>query len=349
MIVSKPINWLVGILIVITAISIASVVYVSANHPDTDEDEEESVKAPSHVSVENGRTVITLNVDTQARVGIRVEPLTESSRRTELRATSVILSVSGLAALRNTHVAAQTKLERDRVDLSTSRSQYERTKTLYDENQNMSLEAMQNAEAAYRNNQAQVTADEQDANLQLDTIRQSWGNVVEKWVSNNDPILNAILGQGEFLAQVVFPPGEVAIAPRALSITAPGNEAIEARFVSPMPQVNAQIQGISYLYLIPSRRNLAVGMNLTALVPIGAPVRGVTIPQSGVVWWQGKAWIYEATSPTTFTRREVATENPVTSGYFVPGSTFTSGTKLVTAGAQALLSEEFRSQIQQES
>jgi hypothetical protein len=116
-----------------------------------------------------------------------------------------------------------------------------------------------------------------------------------------------------------------------------------------MPQVNAQIQGISYLYLIPSRPGFDVGMNLTVLVPVGTPVRGVTIPGSAVVWWQGKAWLYEAISPTTFTRREVTTENPVTGGYFVPGSTFTSGTKVVTAGAQALLSEEFRSQIQQES
>lgn len=346
---SRPVKWLVAVLIAITAISIASVVYVSANRPDTDEDEREAVKAPSHVSVQNRVTVITLEAATQAREGVRVEPLSESSRRTELRATSIILPVSALAALRNSYVAARTKVERDRVDLATSQSQYQRVKKLYEENQNMSLQAMQSAEATYRNNQAQVTADEQDANLQLDTIRQSWGNVVEKWVSNNNPVLNAVLDQREFLAQIVFPPGEVAAAPKRSSITTPGNQVAEARLVSPMPQVNGQIQGISYLYLIPSSRGLAVGMNLAVLVPVGAPVRGVTIPQSAVVWWQGKAWVYEATSPTTFTRREVTTENLVTSGYFVPGSTFTSGMKVVTAGAQALLSEEFRSQIQQES
>ena len=290
-----------------------------------------------------------MNISSPEREGIRVEPLNESSSRTELPATSVILPVSGLAALRNSYIAARTKVERDRVDLATSRSQYERTKTLYDENQNMSLQAMQSAEAAFRNNQAQVTADEQDADLQLDTIRQSWGSVVEKWVSNNGTTLNTVLDQREFLAQVIFPPGEVAIAPRTLSITAPGNQSVEARLVSSMPQVNAQIQGVSYLYLVPSRPGLAIGMNLAVLVPIGHPLKGIFVPQSAVVWWQGKAWVYEASSPTTFTRREVSTENPVTGGYFVPGSTFTSAAKVVTAGAQALLSEEFRSQIQQES
>lgn len=349
MTVTKPIKWLVGTLIALTAISIVSVVYVSANHPDTDEDEQEAVKAPSHVSVQNGVTIISLDAATQAREGIRVEPLTESSRRTELRATSLILSVNVLAGLRNGYVAARTKVERDRVDLATSQSQYQRVKTLYEQNQNMSLQAMQSDEGAYRNNQAQVTADEQDANLQMDTIRQNWGSVVEKWVSSNSPTLDAILDQREFLAQVVFPPGEVAAAPRILSITIPGNQSIKAQLVSSLPQVNPQIQGISYLYLISNRPGLAVGMNLAVLVPVGTPVMGVTIPESAVVWWQGKAWVYDATSPTTFTRRYVPTENPVGGGYFVPGSTFTSGMKFVTAGAQALLSEEFRSQIQQES
>lgn len=90
-------------------------------------------------------------------------------------------------------------------------------------------------------------------------------------------------------------------------------------------------------------------MNLVALVPVGSLLRGIVIPGSALVWWQGKAWAYEATSPSTFARQEVPTDTPVEGGYFIPATTFAPGTKLVTAGAQALLSEEFRSQIQRES
>ena len=169
------------------------------------------------------------------------------------------------------------------------------------------------------------------------------------WIASSSPTLNAVLEQHEFLAQVVFPPGEVANAPATLSLSAPGNQMIRARLVSPLPQVNAQIQGISFLYLVPDRPGMAVGMNLAVLVPVGKPLKGVVVPESAIVWWQGKAWAYEETSANTFTRREVPTNNPVNSGYFVPGAEFTPTTKLVNAGAQALLSEEFRSQIQQES
>jgi hypothetical protein len=81
--------------------------------------------------------------------------------------------------------------------------------------------AMQTAEAEYRNNQAQVTADQQDSNLQVDTIRQRWGDAVAKWVSNNAPSLDAVLELSEFLAQIAFPSGEAANAPATLTLTSP--------------------------------------------------------------------------------------------------------------------------------
>jgi hypothetical protein len=52
----------------------------------------------------------------------------------------------------------------------------------------------------------------------------------------------------------------------------------------------------------------------------------------------------------TFARREVTTEAPLDDGWFVPAnshasSALRSGQRVVVAGAQQLLSEEFRSQI----
>ena len=346
---NRSVKWLVGVLIAITAASVISVVFMAARHPDTDDqDEQEAVKTPSHISVQGGRTVITLDPQTQAREGIRVAPVGQASMRAEIRGTAVLLAVNDLAALRNSYVAARTKLQRDEVDLGVARKQYDRVKTLYDQNQNMSLKAMQDAEAAYRNAESQVDADQQDINLQMDTLRQRWGRVVTGWVEENTPALASVLSQRVFLAQVTLPPGEVATASKTLSLSLPGDQRVAARLVSPMPQVNPEIQGISFLYVVPSRPGIAVGMNLALLVPVGQLLLGTIVPESAVVWWQGKAWAYEERSPNNFTRHVVPTSNPVTGGYFVPGTAFLSGTKLVVRNAQALLSEEFRSQIQQE-
>ena len=346
---SKSMKWFVGILIAMTAVSIVVVVFTAAHRADTDEeDQEESVKTPSHVSIENGNTLISLDPQTEEREGIRVVTVTQTVMRPELHVTAVLLAVNDLATLRNNYVAARTKVERDRVDLDVSRSQYERTKALYEQNQNMSLKAMQDAEAPYRNTQAQVSADDQEVKLQLDTVRQRWGGVIAGWIATNKPILEPILEQREFLAQVIFPPGEVAKPPATLSLTTPGNQIVQARLISPLPQVNAQIQGISFLCVVPGGTGLAVGMNLVVLVPVGQRLEGTVVPESSIVWWQGKAWAYVETSANTFARREVSTDSPVSGGYFIPGTTFSPGTKLVTAGAQALLSEEFRSQLKAE-
>jgi len=345
---SQRIKWLVAALLAVTAVSIVAVVFMAAHRSDSDEDEEETVKTPSHVVVENGRPVLRLSAETQAREGIRVQPVQQQTRRAELRGMAVLLPAGELAGLRNSYVAAQAKVARDQLQIKVGRSQYQRTKTLYQQNQNMSLKAMEDAQAAYRTGQAQAEADEQEAELQLDTVRQRWGSEVAGWVADNSRSLAEVLQQHSYLAQVIFPPGEVAQPPAALSLSSSRNHLVPARLVGSLPQVNPQIQGFSFLYRVASRPGLAVNMNLVVFVPVGPLLQGSVVPETAVVWWQGKAWAYQETSDNTFTRREVPTQNPLPGGYFVPGNAFAPKTKLVTAGAQALLSEEFRSQIQQE-
>lgn len=346
---SKRMRWLFAVMLAITAVCVVAVVFMAARHPGTDdEDEEEAVKTPSHVLVENGRTVIRLSPQTQAREGIRAVPVEQTTRRAELRATAVLLPAGDLAALRNNYLAARTKLQTDQLALNAARIQEQRVTALYRQNQNMSLKAMQDAEAAYRTDQAQVEADEQLAELQLDSVRQRWGAAATKWMSGNSPVLGAVLAQRTLLAQVIFPPGEVAQAPATLSLSAPSHQFLPATRVGPLPQVNPQIQGVNFLYLVPSRAGIAVGMNLVAVVRVGRRLQGSLIPQDAVVWWQGKLWVYEQSPANTFTRHEVPAVNPVAGGYFVPGQLFPPGTKIVTAGAQTLLSEEFRGNIQEE-
>jgi hypothetical protein len=298
--------------------------------------------------VQDGRTVIRLTPQTQAQEGISVSPVRLTSMRTQLRAAAVLLPASDLAVLRDNYVAARAKWQRDQVSLNIARTQDERITRLYQQNQNMSLKAMQDANATWRADKAQAEADQQDTELQLQTARQRWGSVIARWVADDAPALRLVLEQRAFLVQVIFPPDQIAEPPAKLSLALPGNRITAARLLGPLPQVNAQIQGVSFLYLASSRPGMAAGMNLSVLVPVGPLLRGSVVPESAVVWWQGKAWAYQESSDNTFTRREVPTDNPLRGGYFVPAPILAPQTRLVTVGAQALLSEEFRSQIQQE-
>jgi acyl dehydratase len=62
-----------------------------------------------------------------------------------------------------------------------------------------------------------------------------------------------------------------------------------------------------------------------------------------VVRQSGKAWVYVQTADDLFARREVVLEEPTAEGWFT--RSLAGGNRIVTIGAQTLLSEEFKSQI----
>jgi hypothetical protein len=73
-------------------------------------------------------------------------------------------------------------------------------------------------------------------------------------------------------------------------------------------------------------------------------IPGVVVPDSAVVWLQGRAWVYVREGPDYFVRREVFFKQRMVEGWVVTKN-FSAGDLVVVEGAQLLLSEEFRSQI----
>ena len=64
-----------------------------------------------------------------------------------------------------------------------------------------------------------------------------------------------------------------------------------------------------------------------------------------MVRFLGKAWVYCQLSADRFARREIPATQPTDDGWFVP-SGVKVGERVVASGAQLLLSEELKSQIQ---
>ena len=78
---------------------------------------------------------------------------------------------------------------------------------------------------------------------------------------------------------------------------------------------------------------------------IGDSATGIIIPRTAVVRFGGKTWVYLHTGAETFMRREVTLGRPLQDGW-LGASGLTAGDQVVTDGAQTLLSEELKSQIQ---
>jgi hypothetical protein len=210
---------------------------------------------------------------------------------------------------------------------------------LFDENQNVSEKSLQSAEGILHANEADERATEQQLTLQESVARQEWGGVVASWAVEGSAELQAILDLREVFVQITIPAGATLDAPRTISLEIPGQKQSKAKLLSSFPRVDPRIQGRAYLYMAGAEPTLGPGVNLVAHLASGDPVRGVLVPTSAVVWLEGQAWTYEQTGSDRFVRRLVRTDMPVEGGFFVT-ERFSSGARVVTQGAQALLSSE---------
>ncbi len=300
---------------------------------------DQAKKEPAQVSAEDGQTVLTLDPAAQKRLGLELVTLSAAVTRQQFTVPAVVLSVESLATSRNGYVAMQAQLQKSKVAADVARKEYTRLKTLFEQNQNISEKSLQSAQGTFETNEAEMQVEELQLNLQESVIRQEWGGVATKWTVENSPELQRILDQREVLVQMTMPPGTTFGAPRSISLEMPGGTRTEATLVSSFPKVDPRVQGRSFLYLAPAQTGLAPGTNLVAHLSVGKEMKGLIVPASAVVWSEGKSWIYEQADSDRFMRRAVATDTPVEKGFFVTRG-FSPGDRVVSQGAQALLSEE---------
>ena len=296
-------------------------------------------KGPAEISVENGKAVLALDTATQSRLGLEITTLTETVTRAQVTSPAVVLPIQDLATFRKSYIATQTQLQKSRVELDIARKEYTRLKALFEQDRNISEKSLQSAQGALKANEADELAEEQQLNLQKSIVRQEWGGVASKWALEDSPEFQRLLDQRDVLLQVTMQADVTFRVPKTISVEIPGTTRIGASLVSPFPRLDPRIQGRSFLYVAPADRGLTPGMNLFAHLSVGAQMRGLIVPTAAVVWSEGKAWVYQQTASDRFTRRVVPTEVSVERGFYVAQG-FSAGDKVVTRGAQALLSEE---------
>jgi hypothetical protein len=313
---------------------------------DSDDHASAAVAAPSRVSRTGGETVITLDAAARAKSGIETAPGEPRPFRRELHGYAKVLDAGPLGALRGRYQAAAARLAAARAKLQASQSAYRRAQGLYRDGRNASLAEVQAAEAAYHADRAGLAAARAARSSLATEARQEWGAALGRAVAAGGPLLQRLMQRRALLVQVTLPPGgALAEAPARAALETDRGERARLEFVSGAPRTDPKIQGASFYYTVPAASGVLPGMELLARLPAGKPLPAVRVPAQAVVWWQDRAWIYRRTGPDTFTRVPIATDRPARGGgYLVAG--LPEGSEIVTRGAQLLLSEEFRAQIQ---
>ncbi|HEV2302441.1 MAG TPA: hypothetical protein VGR91_12810 [Stellaceae bacterium] len=297
------------------------------------------------VQVKNGVVTLTLSAADQQHDGIlTARPAAPPSPPTVV-AYGTVLDAASLTALSNQYLDATTQVQTAEARLAVSRAAFERAKILHGDQQNVSTAELQRAQGSFAVDRAALAAARARMAMVTANARQGWGNVLGKALIDGAPPIAALIARRQYLVKVILPPGvTLETAPATATARSSGATGIRLAFVSPATSTDPKLQGVGYFYSAPAESRLLPGMNLRVMLPASPVAGGLVVPQSAVVWLQGKAWVFLRTAPRTFVRREIAPDRPGPGGgYIVAG--LPPGAEIVVQGAQMLLSEEFRSQV----
>jgi hypothetical protein len=318
------------------------------NEAATEAARERAVKVPVRVASEDGESFVRLDSETQQRSGIETAALPSAPYQEQVRGYGMVLDVARLTELSNNYANAKAQVQTAQAKLAMSKPAFERAQRLFNEHQVVSEAQLQIAAAAFGTDQASLAAAQAQVRTLTATAYQEWGSVLGKSLVEESPMVTRLIERQDFLLQITLPPGVILPAPPVTASIAIGKSARAGiTYVSPATRIDPKIQGMSFFYIVPAESGVLPGMNVLALLPSGESTEAAAVPASAIVWSQGKAWVYRREGQDRFIRVEIATDLPARGGGYVVKD-LPKDAEIVVRGAQLLLSEEFRAQIQVE-
>ncbi|RZF24989.1 metal transporter [Paraburkholderia sp. UYCP14C] len=295
------------------------------------------------VQTVNGETVVVLAPEVQRASHIEVSPLAATAVRPARSAYATVIDLQPLLDLRGRLAAARADLDTMTAQAGNSHVQYERSRVLFEDDRNVSQKSLQDARAAMQGDQAKLQSATATVSGLTATMRQQFGDALTDAATTPASGLfqRLLSGRGAVL-RVTLPADDRDPAPARITINAPGGEAVPTQKLSASPLADPSVQGNPWFYA--ADRALPVGTHTSVDLPSADPVTSaLAIPERAVIWYGGEAWAYVQTAPDRFTRRYVAAGNESDQGFIVTTG-FHAGDRIVTQGAQLLLSEELKPQ-----
>jgi RND family efflux transporter MFP subunit len=263
---------------------------------------------------------------------------------------------------------ARADVEAAEARMNVARAAFERARILNADNKNISDRVLQEAESALKTEEAKLSAARRNVTeLEAATTRQSagttpvplvvarGGEVVEvlarpnESIESGQPILR-VTHFDRLLARVDLPAGELVDRNLTIArIVAVGQEdhPFAAQRISVAPTVDPATPGVGFLFRISGATpSLRPGAPVLAYLRApGVAQEAIIVPYSAIVRSGGKTWIFRQVEDDKFSRREVPVDRTSDKG-IVTQQSLKPGERIVVKGAQFLLSEEQKSQIQ---
>ncbi len=351
-------NKKIGLIIIIQALLIIAlfwtlVFYGKDEYETYRSEQEEEIETLNRVSENDGVHVVNISLAAQQNSGIKTAKVATAQYQGEIKSFGNVVSIDSLIEAKTNYLNLKSNANLARATSGQNIQQYQRLKTLNDDDKNVSDRAVQEALAVVNADKAQVTASElQLKNLQ-NSVRLQWGEALAALVfaDNLPPHLANLLDRKNVLIQMTLPLSTAMPKSGSSIIVTPINDAdmrIKAVYVSPASTSDANVFGKTFYYSAPAEQ-LRIGMRVSVELSNNTSdsVSGVIVPSSAVVWYAGTPWAYFKQKPDQFLRKPISTDTEVETGWF--NRELDANNEVVVSGAQLLLSEEFKYLIKNEN
>ncbi len=351
-------NKKIGLIIIVQSLLIIAlfwtlVFYGKDEYEDYRSEQEEEIETLDRVSENDGVHVVNISLAAQQNSGIKTAKVAVAQFQGEIKSFGNVVSIDSLIEAKTSYLNLKNNASVARATSVQNMQQYQRLKTLNDDEKNVSDRVVQEALGIVNADKAQLTANElQIRNLQ-NNVKLQWGEALAKLVfaDNLPPHLANLLDRKNVLIQMTLPLSTATPKPGASIIVTPINDAdtrIKAVYVSPASTSDANVFGKTFYYSAPAEQ-LRIGMRVSVELSNSASdtVSGVIVPSSAVVWYAGTPWAYFKQKPDQFLRKPISTDTEVETGWF--NRELDANNEVVVSGAQLLLSEEFKYLIKNEN
>jgi membrane fusion protein, multidrug efflux system len=284
--------------------------------------------------------VVIVPAEAQQQSGLETAVPKSTVMHPTATAYATALDARPLLTARRQTATALAQLHAAEAAERASRAEFERSRKLFEDDRNISLKAMQAAEAAWHADQGKLEAATAALRETQAATVQQFGAAFAGTAEASPPDAGRLASGHESLVQVMLPAFEPAAAPTRITLSSPGYATSGAQLIGPSPQVAASASGRAFLYR--SRAAYPAGLRLQADLPLAAkPVAGFVVPESAVVWYGNEAWVYVQSGEDRFVRTALGDPQPVAEGIFTT-TPLAADRPIVTRGAQLLQSESLR-------
>lgn len=286
-------------------------------------------------------TSVTMPQETAKQNGITVVELQEASRSVSVTiGNATVVDVTDLVNAASQYAAALAQRDQAAAHLQASRATLDRLRALNADNHNVSDRAVQEAAAAAASDEANVRAANVSALAAEAAARQKWGATLAHGIISGAPWARQLAARESVLVEVAFM--DQAPVPDRIQINGAMGRPVVARHLAVSPRVDARLQKPVHDYIAPAA-DLPVGIITTVHNPL--PSHGVLMPKEAVVWNGPQALVFVEDRPGHYVQHPIDAPPALDGGGFLETS-LKPGTRVVTTGAQQLLSEQHKPEVE---